>query len=321
MDRYTGHCRFSGESNAPAMTIQILLRTKCFTDSLTQTSGAVFKLFRKLYKEMTNQMPWLDIDPLIKVDRSVLGGSCELTDCFSGLFRLFGTPIPRMTSPTGVIFHLSHDNSLARYFDELVPDPVNDLDVIFFGTRSAVLSDIPEILGQFSLYVVVTRLSKTNSHLCFRDSQGWLSIRGRDIEEVTSFRRDNISLLGYIRDLNSTNLFRSLLNSQNTKRRRHRRSEKRPDPTRDRSEPIHAPRMGRILGREPHILTASKKSMTIVFWADPEDSPWGSETRMTVEIAPGATGDELLTTMGRLFESPLNLTNGYDIFKVSDDLE
>jgi hypothetical protein len=60
--------------------------------------------------------------------------------------------------------------------------------------------------------------------------------------------------------------------------------------------------------------------MTIVFWPDPEDS-WGSETRMTVEIAPGATDKDLLTTMGRLFESPLNLANGYDIFKVSDDLE
>jgi hypothetical protein len=211
-ERYTGHCRSSGSSDACATIVQILLRTKYFTHSLARTSGAVFKLFRKLYNEMTNNKPWLDIDPLIKVDRSVLGGSCELTDCFSGLFRLLGSPIPGMTSPTGVIFHLPHDNSLTRYFDELGPDPVSGLDVIFFGTRSVVLSEIPETLGRFSLYVVINRFSKTNSHLCFRDSEGWLSIRGRYIEEASSFRRDNISLLGYIRDLNSTNIFRFPLN-------------------------------------------------------------------------------------------------------------
>jgi hypothetical protein len=54
--------------------------------------------------------------------------------------------------------------------------------VIFFDIRSLVFRGIPEALGEFSLYVVVNRLSKTSSHLGFREIDGWLSIRSRDIE-------------------------------------------------------------------------------------------------------------------------------------------
>jgi hypothetical protein len=186
---------------------------------LDQGSGTLLNLFRKLYEEITSNKPWLDIDRLVQLDPYVLGAKSELTDCFSGLFRLFRSPIPSITSQTGVIFNIDHGNSVTRYFSELGADAIAELDVMFFGTRSLALSDIPQTLGDFSLYVVVNRLSKANSHLCFRDSEGWLSIRRRDIEEAPSFRRDNISFLGYIRDLNSTNVFRFPLNCNHLVRR------------------------------------------------------------------------------------------------------
>jgi hypothetical protein len=85
--------------------------------------------------------------------------------------------------------------------------------VIFLDVKSAVLSEIPEHLcnDAFSLYVVVNRRSKTNARLNFRDSEGWLSIFDRDIEEARGFNSANISLLGYIPDPTKTNIFRNVL--------------------------------------------------------------------------------------------------------------
>jgi hypothetical protein len=207
MSRYTGHCRWSGSSDAVATIVQILLRTTYFTESLAQRPGRIFELFLQFYRDMTNEKPWLDINPLIKLDPRVLGDKSELADCFSGLFRLFGSPIPKLSSAAG-IFQIPHENSITQFFSGFHPEPISDLGVIFFETRFLVLREIPETLGEFSLYVVVNRLSKTSSHLCFRDSEGWLSIRSRDIIAASSFRRDNISFLGYIRDLKSTHCFR-----------------------------------------------------------------------------------------------------------------
>jgi hypothetical protein len=165
--QYTGGCRFSGNSDACATIVQILLRTKYLTVYLNQGSGTLVNLFRKLYEEITSHKPWLDIDRLIQLDPFVLGGKPEITDCFSGLFRLFESPIPRMTSQTGVIFNIDHGNSVSQYFSELGTDSLAELDVIFFGTRSLAPREIPETLGPgtFSLYVVVNRLSKTNHRL------------------------------------------------------------------------------------------------------------------------------------------------------------
>jgi hypothetical protein len=269
-----------------------------------------------------NNKPSLDIDPLVKVDPSVLGRNCELTDCFSGLFRLLGSPIPRMTSPTGVIFHLAHGNSLTRSFSQLGSDPINDLDVIFFETRSVVLSIIPERLDQFSLYVVVTRLSKTNSHLCFRDSQGWLSIRGRDIEEASSFRRDNISLLGYIRDLNLTKVFRFPLNCDHLVRRPCGKLPSRPGADISHPEfvqPENAKLSSSLEIQRDVSRLHPKKRIRVVFWPDPEKSTWGSEQRKTVEIETDATGSDLLKCFGELLDVPQDLSTGHEIVKVFPD--
>jgi hypothetical protein len=103
---------------------------------------------------------WLDISPLIKLAPSVLAGKLELADCFSRLFRLFGSPIPHISSPAGVVFHIPHENSIVPYFSALDADTISNLGVIFFDTRSVVLGHIPETLGDFTFYVVVNRLSK-----------------------------------------------------------------------------------------------------------------------------------------------------------------
>jgi hypothetical protein len=99
--------------------------------------------------------PCLDINQLIKFALPALGGKFELTYYLSGLFRLFGSSIPYITSQTGVLVHIPRENSIIHSFA--------NLHVLFFGTGSVVLRDIPENLGQFSLYVIVNRLSKTNS--------------------------------------------------------------------------------------------------------------------------------------------------------------
>jgi hypothetical protein len=321
--RYTGYCRSSASSDVCPITIQILLRTKCFTDSLAERSGTLVELFQVLHKEMRNNKLWLDIDSLIQFDSSLLGRKSELTDYFSGLLRLFKQPIPRVTSPTCVIFHIPHGNSVARYFDELGPDPVNDLDVIFFGTRSVVLSEIPETLGRLSLYVVVTRLSKTNSHLCFRDSQGWLSIRGRDIEEASSFRRDNISLLGYIRDLKFTNIFRFPLNCNDSIRRPRGIFPSKPavEITQPKfSEPVNAHLASFPETRRDFSPLHPKRRILVVLWSDPEKSPWGSEQRTTVDLECDATGSDLLKTVGERLDGARDLVTGYEIAKVFPDL-
>jgi TPR repeat protein len=323
-NRYTGYSRSSGSSDACATIVQILLRTKYFTDSLTQTSGAVFKLFRKLYEEMTNNRPWLDIDPLIKVDRSVLGGSCELTDCLSGLFRLLGSPIRHMTSPTGVIFHLPHGNSVTRYFSELGQDLIHDLGVIFFETRSVVLSDIPETLDRFSLYVVVTRLSKTKHRLCFQDSKGWLFIHDHDIEETCSFRRDNISLLGYILDLKFTNVFRCILNCNHVLRRPRRKLTSKPVAEVIQLESVQPEKDSLIFSHEipqdcPH--PRPKAWVSVVLWFDPEKSTWGSEKRESVLIESCATGDQLLNAASELFQITLDPSTSYEIIKIFPNLD
>jgi hypothetical protein len=66
----------------------------------------------------------------------------------------------------------SHDRSIILYFSALGADTISDLGVIFFETLSVIIRDIPETLPRFLLYVVVNRFSKTNSHLCYRDSEG-----------------------------------------------------------------------------------------------------------------------------------------------------
>jgi hypothetical protein len=306
------------------MIVQILLRTKYFTDSLVGRSGTIFKLFRKLYEEMTNSRQWLDIDPLIKVDPSVLGGKSELTECFSGLFRLLGSPIPNVMTRAGCAFHVPQGNSLTRYFSGLGPELINDRGVIFFGTRSVVLSDIPETLGRFSLYVVINRLSKTNSHLCFRDSEGWLSIRGRDIEAASSFRRDNISFLGYIRDLNSTNVFRVPLNCDHLLRRPRGNLPLKPV--------VGVPQREFVVVEEDTSVTlpeiqqsfspiCQKKRIRIVFWVYTEKLSWGGEKRESVLIESSATGDQLLKATSELFQISLDPSTSYEIIKILPSLE
>jgi hypothetical protein len=118
---------------------------------LDQGSGTLLNLFRKLYEEMTNNKPWLDIDRLIQLETHVLGGKSELADYLSDLLRLFESPIPRMMSQARVISNIPHGNSLAQYFSELGAESIAELDTIFFGTRPVVLKDIPETLGEFSL--------------------------------------------------------------------------------------------------------------------------------------------------------------------------
>jgi hypothetical protein len=150
----------------------------------------------------------------------------ELTDCFSALFDLFISPIPHISSPRGVIFHVPDGKSVTEYFSELRAEDVSalradrfaNLDVIFFTGKPLILGDIPGTLDPFSLYVVVNRRSKEDPHLCFCDSQGWLSIRGPDIEKATSFRGDNVALLGYIRDPKCTHCFRNPLTGNCLKR-------------------------------------------------------------------------------------------------------
>jgi hypothetical protein len=210
IEYYTGHCRFSGQSNALATIVQILVRTTYFTDSLRHGSGTISKLFLQFCDKVSNQ-PWFDIDPLSNLVPGCLDAKSELSDSFSALFRLFPQQIPHFSASTGVIFHIPYSSSVIQYFAELTPDTMANLGVIFFETRSIVMRDIPEALGDFSLYVVVNRRSKTNLHLNFRDSTGWLSIYGRDIKSASSFRQDNVSCLGYIRDLGSTNVFRTVL--------------------------------------------------------------------------------------------------------------
>jgi hypothetical protein len=84
--RYAGHLRSSGSSGVFAAIVHILIRTRYFTETLRQGFGPIFNNFLKLYEEMTNNKQWIDIDPLIKMVPSILGGKSELTDCFSGLF-------------------------------------------------------------------------------------------------------------------------------------------------------------------------------------------------------------------------------------------
>jgi hypothetical protein len=241
MTRYTGHCRCSGLSNVYGTTVQILLRTKYFTDLLARAAGPVFKLVLQFYQEMTNAKQWLDIDPLIDLGPSVFGDRQELIDCFFRLFRLLESAIPQPTSPVGIVFKIPHESPITQYFSGFHAGALSDRGITFFDTQSVVLHGIPETLGGFSLYLVVNRLSKTNSHLCFRDSYGWLSIRGRDIEAVSCFRRDNISLLGYIRDVNSTNVFRCPLKCESLKHRPLQLAEKRLRPQPDRSDDILPP--------------------------------------------------------------------------------
>jgi hypothetical protein len=223
-----------------------------------------------------------------------------------------------------VIFHIPYGNSVPRYFSQLEADSIAELDVIFFGTRSLILSEIPETLDQFSLYVVVSRLSKTNSHLCFRDSEGWLSIRGRDIEEASFFRRDNISLLGYIRDLNSTNVFRFPLTCDHLVRRPSGKLRSRP--VTDISHPGFAQAQKASLVALPEIRRDfapfdPEKRISVVFWSDPEKSSWGSEQRKSIDIKCNATGSDLLKAMGERLDPPRDLSTSYEVFKVFPDLE
>jgi hypothetical protein len=324
IERYTGHCRSSGTSNVFATTVQILLRTKYFTDSLGEGSSTIFKLFLKLYEDLATGKSCLDINPLINLDPLVLGDKSELTDCLSGLFRLFGSSPNRLTSPPGVVFQIPHGSSITQYFSGCNRDAISDLGVIFFDTRSLVLRDIPETLPGFSLYVVVNRLSKTKPHLSFRDSKGWLSIQGRDIEDASSFRRDNISVLGYICDLKCTHCFRHPLTCN-------RRAGKQPEtfpavsgPPRAVSARVFASRLESpstldfmsLKGLQTH-----QSQITVVFWPDPEKSAWGTEPRETVLIGRDATGDQLLSAVRELFDPITDPSASYEIIKVFLDLE
>jgi hypothetical protein len=291
---------------------------------LDQGSGTLVNLFRKLYEEMMSNKPWLDIDRLIKLEPFVLGGKSELTDCLAGLFRLFGSPIPRMTSQAGVIFNIDHGTTVSRYFSELRTDSIAERDVIFFGTRSLVLKDIPETLGDFSLYVVINRLSKTNHRLWVQDSEGWLSIHGRDIEEASSFRRDNISLLGYIRNLNSTNVFRFPLNCDHLVRKPSGKMPSRHITDISQVEFVESETASVVslpeIQRDFSVLHP-KKRIRAVIWSDPEKSPWGSEQRKTIDIESDATGSDLLKVFGECLDVPQDLSTGHEIVKVCPDLE
>jgi hypothetical protein len=321
---YAGHCRCSGSSDVFSIIVQILLRTGYFTDSPAQTSGAIFKIFRKLHAEMMNNKPWLDISPLIRVCPSVLGGRSELADCFSGLFRLLGSALPRMTHPLGVVFRVPHGDSVLRYFSQLAPDLINELGVIFFETRSVVLSDIPQTLDHFSLYVVVSRLSKTSHRLWFQDSKGWLSISGRDIEDASSFQWNNISLLGYIRDLKHTNVFRCPLNSNKVLRRPYPKAA--PGPLSETHQPEFtipdkSTSVSLLVNLAVLPLPHPKQQIRVVFWSDPEKSSWGTETRKTVDIECNATGSYLLKAFCKHLCVEGDLSTGYEIVKVFSDLE
>jgi hypothetical protein len=181
----------------------------------------------KLYNDLVKNEKLLDVRPLFRWDQA-FNATLELADCFSVLFRLFGLPIPRISSQTGVAFHIPDGHSVPGYFSRLSADPVSDpfadLDVIFFAAKPVILGPIPETLGPFSLYVVLHRRSKDDPHLCFRDSRGWLSIRGRDIETAASFPQDNVTFIGYIRDLECTNCFRNRLSGNHLKRNPRARS-------------------------------------------------------------------------------------------------
>jgi hypothetical protein len=303
--------------------VQIVLRTKYFADSLAQVSGRLFEVFRELYDQMKNGKSWVDIDPLIRLHPDILGAKIELGDCFAGLCRLFASSI---SWTRDIIFHIPHGYSVARFFSTVTFDFRANLNIVFFETRSLVLSDIPETLGdktEFTLYVVVSRLSKTRSRLWFRDSRGWLCIHGRNIEESASFRRDNISLLGYIRNLTFTNVFRFPLNCDRLIRRS-RPSQpmkldaqlQQPEFSGVASNPIPLPRA--VFPISPFRPT---KLINIVFWENPESSSWGTEQQTSLDIESDATGTDLLIAVGRFLGLPRALSKGYEIVRIFPDLE
>jgi hypothetical protein len=312
------------------------LRTKSFTDWLAEGSRPIYGLFLKLLADLTKHKPYLDIAPLISLEPDRLGGKMELTDCFSNLVGLFVLPIPHITPPSGVIIHAPPENSICRYFWELETDMTENIDVIFFDTRSLLLCAIPETLGdEFFLYVVVGRLSKECHRLFFRDSAGWLLIQGRDIEAVSTFRPDNVSLLGYIRHPTLTNVFRFRLKcnhptgrpreepksnpnsvtSQNAKRTSSGppQAARRPFACADLLSPTFSP-------PQPSVSSAAGKVViSVIFWPDPEKSPWGMEERKTVEIECNVTGIDLLNAFREILDKTQNLSKFYEIVKVLDD--
>jgi hypothetical protein len=160
--------------------------------------------------------------------------------------------------------------------------------------------------------------------LCFRDSEGWLSIHGRDIEKASSFRGDNVSLLGYIRDLNSTNVFRFPLNCDHLVRRP---GSKLPSKhIADFSQPEFVQSEKASLGSSPEIQrdlspVHPKKRIIVVFWSYPEKSPWGSEQRRTFDIECDATGSHLLKAFSEHFDIARDLLTGHEIHKVFPDLK
>jgi hypothetical protein len=306
--RYSGYCRYQQQSGIFATAVQIFLRRKCFTDSMTRLSGENVKLFNGLYDDMREAKRSLDIGPLIKLCSGFLTPQLELPDCLSGLFHLFQPPIPRMASNPDVIHRIPHGTSLSQCFSRLGVDRTAALDVMFFDARSVVLSHIPDSLGEFSLYVVVNSALKASPRLYFRDSEGWLSISRGTIEEVSSFRRTNVCLLGYIRDLHSTNVFRSPVATGPASGKHSHRS----SIVISTSQPISMvrrplfPPAGSCDDLESGILlpTDPRVRVSVVFW--PDDSPWGAEERITVVIESNATAAQLLTISSDGFESKLS---------------
>jgi hypothetical protein len=219
-NRYTGHCR-SRDRSVLAVVVQILLRTAYFTEFLVRLPGDLVKTLSTLYGNIQSNSPYLDIDPLIKLTRDSFARDPELPDCLSAIFRLLGSDIPHFASSSNVVYHIPHNFSILQYVSQISPETIDKLGVIFLDVKSVVFSEIPEHLCNdvFSLYVVVTRRSKTNVHLNFRDSEGWLSIFDWDIEAARGFNPANVCLLGYIRDPTQTSIFRNVLTFNHSQHR------------------------------------------------------------------------------------------------------
>jgi hypothetical protein len=164
------------------------------------------------------------------------------------------------------------------------PETIDELGVIFLDVKSCVLREIPENLCSydFSIYVVVNRLSKTNARLNFRDSEGWLSIVDREIEEATGFDSANVCLLGYIRDPTKTNVFRNVLTFNHSKHR----------PVKPPARSVTFSSLQDVVPSKnfqeenrisivqaPDFVRPMEK-VTVIIWRDVEDSPWSSQIRV-----------------------------------------
>jgi hypothetical protein len=63
------------------------------------------------------------------------------------------------------------------------------------------------------------------------------------------------------------------------------------------------------------------KGINIVFWENPESSPWGSEQQIRLDIEVDATGNDLLNAVGAHLVLPRDLSKGYEVVRIFPDLE